>query len=215
MLFLRPGLHDESGSGSLTSEPDLDNNNTGETILISKEKLESLSHLQNTVNRLQLPGSQPGSQLPSSQPGSQPGSHATPYYSQPSSPATTSPPAIRSQNPLSCGSSRFLRPRSFELTGGTSPKNSPINFAKSLFRFSGSHLKNSLSPHTSPRSSPRQSPLFGRKKFTEDYNRDSEFVHWWMDDATPSEVGHWSQVLEKEGEWVYFWHTIRYKLKAI
>lgn len=79
----------------------------------------------------------------------------------------------------------------------------------------------SLSPHSSPRGSPRNSPLLGRKKLgwsggvSASEERESKYVWWWMGDATPGEVNHWSQVLEKEGEWVYFWHSIRYKLKAV
>jgi hypothetical protein len=87
----------------------------------------------------------------------------------------------------------------------TSPRNSPISLAKSFFRLSGSHLRNSLSPLSSPRLS--------RKKFL-DEDRDSEFVHWWMEDVREGETNHWRQVLEKEGEWIYFWHSIRYKLKT-
>ena len=44
--------------------------------------------------------------------------------------------------------------------------------------------------------------------------RNSEFVHCWMEEVTPGESRHWRQVLEREGEWLYFWHSIRYKLKA-
>lgn len=89
-----------------------------------------------------------------------------------------------------------------------SPRNSPISLAKSFFRLSGSHLKHSLSPHSSPRLS--------RKKHLSqsEEDKESEFVHWWMEDVMSGESNHWRQVLEKEGEWIYFWHCIRYKLKA-
>ena len=94
-----------------------------------------------------------------------------------------------------------------------SPKGSPITMAKNLFRHSGSHLRE-LSP------SPHSSPLFGRKKFrgspkslSRNGSMESEFLYWWMD-STGDEVNHWQQMLEREGEWVYFWHTLRPKLKA-
>lgn len=90
----------------------------------------------------------------------------------------------------------------------SSPRNSPISLAKSFFRLSGSHLKHSLSPHSSPRLGRKKSPSQSEE------DRESKFVHWWMGDVTEGESGHWRQVLEKKGEWIYFWHSIRYKLKA-
>ena len=89
-----------------------------------------------------------------------------------------------------------------------SPRNSPISLAKSFFRLSGSHLKHSLSPHSSPRLSRKKYPSQSEE------DKESEFVHWWMEDVTSGESNHWRQVLEKEREWIYFWHCIRYKLKA-
>lgn len=132
------------------------------------------------------------------------------------SPNRLSPSSFRTLSP---NSSRTLRPANpNSQSPNTSPKNSPINAAKNFFRLSGSHLKHTLSPHSSPRGSPRNSPLLGRRKLfgnhSTDEDRDSEFVHWWMEDVAPGEVNHWSQVLKKEGEWIYFWHSIRYMLKS-
>ena len=92
-----------------------------------------------------------------------------------------------------------------------SPKNSPISNAKNFFRMSGSHFINALSPS----SSPRASPILGRRKlFSRNNSIESEYVHWWMENTPQRETLHWKQVLEKDGEWVYFWHVIRPKMKS-
>ena len=76
-----------------------------------------------------------------------------------------------------------------------------------------------LSPRSSPRSSPRASPIMGRRKFRGSSSRnsayiDTEYVYWWMEERSGGEVQHWRQMLDNEGEWVYFWHMIRPKLKS-
>lgn len=94
-----------------------------------------------------------------------------------------------------------------------SPKSSPILAAKNLFRLSGSHLLGSISPL----SSPRASPILGRKRMRKNLSRNSsietDYVFWWMEDASSGEVKHWQQMLDSEGEWVYFWHLIQPKMK--
>ena len=94
-----------------------------------------------------------------------------------------------------------------------SSKSSPILAAKNLFRLSGSHLLGNISPL----SSPRGSPILGRKKMRKNLSRNSsvetDYLYWWMEDATSSEVKHWQQVIDNEGKWVYFWHLIQPKLK--
>ena len=94
-----------------------------------------------------------------------------------------------------------------------SPKSSPILAAKNLFRLSGSHLLGSISPLSSPRSS----PILGRKKMKKNLSRNSsietDYLFWWMEDATSGEVKHWQQVIDNEGKWVYFWHLIQPKMK--
>lgn len=94
-----------------------------------------------------------------------------------------------------------------------SPKSSPILAAKNLFRLSGSHLLGSISPL----SSPRGSPILGRKKMRKNLSRNSsietDYVFWWMEDASSGEVKHWQQMLDSEGKWVYFWHLIQPKMK--
>lgn len=128
------------------------------------------------------------------------------------------------QTPLSSSSPspQVLRRRLSPRSAGNSPKGSPIAAAKNLFRLSGSHLLPTSSSPRSPRGgggSPRNSPLFGRKKSPAPPghsldDRESKYIHWWMGDVSAGEVRHWSQVLEKEGQWIYFWHSIRYKLKS-
>ena len=129
------------------------------------------------------------------------------------SPGSLSPNHFRNSQDLS-DNSHGLHPN----------KGSPIAAAKNLFRLSGTHLKNTLtalSPHSSPRGSPRNSPLLGRRRFKvfgshgSEEERENEFVHWWMEDVTSGEADHWNQMLEKEGSWIYYWHSIRYKLKAV
>ena len=94
-----------------------------------------------------------------------------------------------------------------------SPKSSPILAAKNLFRLSGSHLLGSISPL----SSPRGSPILGRKKMRKHLSRNSsietDYMFWWMEDASCGEVKHWQQMLDSEGKWVYFWHLIQPKMK--
>ncbi len=82
--------------------------------------------------------------------------------------------------------------------------------AKNKFRLSGSHLMNLFTPNSSPRSS----PIGRRKIFSRNNSIESEYVHWWMEDTPTTEVRHWQQVMDKDGEWVYFWHLIRPNLKS-
>ena len=82
--------------------------------------------------------------------------------------------------------------------------------AKNKFRLSGSHLLNFFTPNSSPRSS----PIGRRKIFSQNNSIESEYVHWWMEDTPTTEVRHWQQVMDKDGEWVYFWHLIRPNLKS-
>ncbi len=125
----------------------------------------------------------------------------------------TASPGVTSPNNVS-PFLRLSRPDVNDHSPASSPKiNSPLSLAKSFFRLSGSHFKQGGG--LSPVSSPRNSPRLGRKKAScSEEDRNSEFLHWWMEDVTPGETGHWRQVLQNEGEWVYFWHCIRYKLKA-
>lgn len=105
-----------------------------------------------------------------------------------------------------------------DLHGSYSNRISPRALARHIFHLP--NLRNSLSPHSSPRSSPRSSPLLGRKKFrglrrlSACDGRESDFLHWWMEDVGEGETNHWRQVLERQGEWVYYWHCIRYRLRA-
>ncbi len=182
-------------------------------ILSRKEKSKSVPHIKQSTHNL--------------------------FYSSPPSPslavsplpltlpqgggANTSPGSAHTPNMLS--PSPF---RSFEGSGdhtsspaqspsSPSARISPIALAKNFF-----HLKpRSSSPRGSPRSSsprgsPRNSPRFGRRKMASqstDEDRGSEFVHWWMEEVSAGERAHWSKVLEKEGEWAYFWHSVHYKLR--
>lgn len=120
-----------------------------------------------------------------------PNSHAHSSHSRSPSP-TLSP---RTLSPL------VGRPRS--------SSGSPLMKVKHMFRLSGSHLKDI--------SSPNWSPTLSRKKRWGSANAlnrhaDSEFLYWWMD-STGGEVEHWRLMLEKEGEWVYFWHSLRARMK--
>ena len=96
------------------------------------------------------------------------------------------------------------------ITNGTSsPRGSPMSKAKSRFRLSGSHLKELTSPN--------RSPLLGRMKrwssaASHDVNVENEFLYWWMD-STSGEVKHWQLMLERQGQWVYFWHALRANMK--
>lgn len=121
----------------------------------------------------------------------------SPVPHSPSMPNTLSPNVVRKQR-----------------SSSPSPKSSPLMAAKNLFRLSGSHLIG-----LSPRSSPRASPIFNRRKFRGNASRNSnyietDYVYWWMEERSGGEVQHWQQMLESEGEWVYFWHMIRPKLKS-
>ncbi len=124
-------------------------------------------------------------------------------------PATKISPYSNSGNP---------RRYSSEFSPNLSPGNSPLMAIKTFFRNSGSHIRSTLTPVSSPRGSPRSSPLLGRRRFknqNKEEERENEFVHWWMGDVTPGEATHWTQVMEREGKWVYYWHSIRYKLKSV
>lgn len=95
---------------------------------------------------------------------------------------------------------------------------SPIALARHLFNLT--NLKSSLSPYSSPRNSPRSSPHFGRKKYrglhsshNNQDEKESDYVHWWMEDVREGESRHWKQVLDNEGEWSYCWHSIHYRLQ--
>ena len=99
-------------------------------------------------------------------------------------------------------------------SAGLSPVNirrsSSSTAAKSKFRLSGSHLLNFLSPSSSPHSS----PVTRRKIFSRHNSIESDYIHWWMEDTPTLEVQHWKRMIEKDGEWVYFWHLIRPNLKS-
>ena len=87
---------------------------------------------------------------------------------------------------------------------------SPIAMAKNLFRLSGSHLRD-LTP------SPQSSPILWRRKLkagSRGSSFESEFLYPWMSDSSGDEVTHWQEVTECDGQWVYFWHALRPKLKA-
>ena len=103
-------------------------------------------------------------------------------------------------------------------SGGNHRHSSPITLAKHLFNMTT--LKNSLSPsYGSPKNSPRSSPLLGRKRFRGHRNqsghedRESHLMYWWMEDVREGESRHWKQVLDREGEWSYYWHSIHYRLQ--
>lgn len=105
--------------------------------------------------------------------------------------------------------SPVIRRRDRSQSPTSSPKGSPIAMAKNLFRLSGSHLRD-LSP------SPQSSPILGRRKLkagSRGSSFESEFLYPWMD-STGDEVTHWQQVMDCDGQWVYFWHALRPKLKA-
>jgi hypothetical protein len=111
--------------------------------------------------------------------------------------------------PRSSSPSHVLSPPAFRRS--RSP--SPISIAKSIFRLSGSHLRDN-----SNATCPINSPNLGRKKFKVHQQRgseDSEFVFSWMSGAGRAEVSHWQQMLDLEGEWVYCWHALRPNLKPV
>ncbi len=114
---------------------------------------------------------------------------------------------------------RNLRRCSSDISLNSSAGKSALTAIKTFFRNSGSHIRSTLTtPVSSPRGSPRSSPLLGRRRFKDqnkEEERENEFVHWWMGDVTPGEATHWTQVIEREGKWVYYWHSIRYKLKSV
>ncbi len=85
-------------------------------------------------------------------------------------------------------------------------RSSSNGVAKNKFRLSGSHLMNLFSSSSSPSSR--------RKIFSRSNSIESDYVHWWMEDTPTPEVRHWQQVMEKDGQWVYFWHLVRPKLKS-
>ena len=116
----------------------------------------------------------------------------------------TLPPPPPPHPPLLPPSSAVLRRSQSPSPSGS--KSSPMSIAKSIFRLSGSHLReNSLT-------SPAPSPILGRRKF-KGRRDDSEFIYSWMEQATRTDISHWQQMLDMEGEWVYCWHALRPKLK--
>lgn len=118
-----------------------------------------------------------------------------------------------SQNHLSPEVLRRAPSPDIRFTNTLSPnvirRSSSSGTAKNKFRLSGSHLMNLFSPISSP-----LSPIVRRKIFSRSNSIESEYVHWWMEDTPTPEVRHWEQVMEKDGDWVYFWHLIRPNLKS-
>ena len=101
---------------------------------------------------------------------------------------------------------------------------SPMSIAKSLFRLSGSHIRDhsSVSPLSSPilggrKKSPLSSPILGGRKKMKNHHRGEggEFMFPWMNDVKRTERNHWQQMLSLEGEWVYCWHIFRPNLKPV
>ena len=85
---------------------------------------------------------------------------------------------------------------------------SPMSIAKSIFRLSGSHLRDPSA------FSPLSSPILGRKRVKGHRgSEDSEFVFPWMGGVGRSEVSQWQQMLDMEGEWVYCWQALRPNIK--
>ena len=87
---------------------------------------------------------------------------------------------------------------------------SPKTSVKNFFRLSGSHLLDAFSAGGSL--SAHNSPILGRRKHRQSSALDSEYVFQWMEGASEGGERHWQQVLEREGEWVYFWHILQPKL---
>ena len=122
-------------------------------------------------------------------------------------------PTIQLQNGQ-FGSNLSVNSDHSDVPSSSHRNSSPIAMAKHLFNLSG--MKNSLSPYNSPRSSPRNSPLLGRKRIwgqRTHEDRESDYLYWWMEDVREGERRHWKQVLDNEGEWFYFWHSIHYRLQ--
>ena len=84
-----------------------------------------------------------------------------------------------------------------------------MSFTKSIFRLSGSHLRDPSA------FSPLSSPILGGRKKVKGHrgSEDSEYAYPWMSGVGRTERSQWQQMLDQEGEWVYCWHTLRPNLK--